>query len=298
MAVQSRGSVQHRSNFLLALPTIILLVVFSLFPFFYLLGMSFTESKLARPFQEFVGLMHYKDALVDQTFQTSLVNTLIFAFGVTTAETIIGFALALYFYRHMQAGKYLRTLALFPFIAPPVAVAMIWRLIYDPVSGLINHYLRQWGLTIAPIPFLGDPNLALPSIMLIDIWQWTPFIFLLSLAALQALPKDPYEAAAVDGASGWQTFWHITLPMVSPALIVIALIRLIGAFKIFDQIYILTGGGPGSRTQVASFYIYRTAFKEFDTGYAAALTIILLVVLVVVVTLLTMFRNRIRDRYE
>jgi multiple sugar transport system permease protein len=282
----------------MALPAIILLLVFSLYPFFYVLGLSFTESTLARPFQEFVQFENYRRALEDTVFRTSIRNTLVYAFTATILQMLLGFALALVFYRNMRAGRYLRTLALFPFIAPPVAVAMIWRLIYEPNAGLVNHYLRLLGITRSPIAFLGDQNIALLSLIVIDVWQWTPFVFLLVLAALQSLPKEPYEAASVDGASAWQSFVHLTLPMVAPALAVIFIIRLIGAFKIFDVIYMLTNGGPGSSTQVASFYIYRVAFQQFNTGYGAALTILLLILLTVIVTLLTMFRNRIRTRFE
>lgn len=293
-----RADYHQRSSFVMALPVIIVLIVFSIYPFLYMLAMSLSASRLARPFQEFLWLDNYRRALEDVVFATSLVNTVIYAFSAAMAELILGFLLALFFYRSAAAGRYLRTLALFPFIAPPVAVAMIWRLIYEPNAGLINYYLRQIGLTNAPIAFLGNPNLALLSLIAIDVWQWTPFVFLLALAALQALPREPYEAASVDGASPLQTFVYVTLPMVAPALMVIFIIRLIGAFKIFDQIYLLTFGGPGSATQVASFYIYRTAFQQFNTGYAAALTIILLLLLALIVTLLTIFRDRVRARFE
>jgi multiple sugar transport system permease protein len=298
MLLARRNQQGQRSTLWMALPAIILLLVFSLYPFFYVLGLSFTESTLARPFQEFVQFENYRRALEDTVFRTSIRNTLVYAFTATILQMLLGFALALVFYRNMRAGRYLRTLALFPFIAPPVAVAMIWRLIYEPNAGLVNHYLRLLGITRSPIAFLGDQNIALLSLIVIDVWQWTPFVFLLVLAALQSLPKEPYEAASVDGASAWQSFVHLTLPMVAPALAVIFIIRLIGAFKIFDVIYMLTNGGPGSSTQVASFYIYRVAFQQFNTGYGAALTILLLILLTVIVTLLTMFRNRIRTRFE
>ncbi|MDX2138239.1 MAG: sugar ABC transporter permease [Chloroflexota bacterium] len=294
------GSAQsRRSNLLMALPVILILLVFSLYPFFYTLSLSVTESALARPFQEFIWLDNFRRGLEDSLFQTSIVNTLVYGFTSASLQLVLGFVLALFFYKSVKAGKYLRTLALFPFITPPVAVAMIWRLIYEPNSGLINYYLGQLGINPSqPIAWLGDPNIALLSLVIIDVWQWTPFVFLLALAALQALPHDPYEAAAVDGASAWQAFTHLTLPMAAPALIVIYIIRLIGAFKIFDQVYLLTFGGPGSSTQVASFYIYRAAFQQFDTGYASALTIILLVVLSITVAVLTSVRNRVRARYE
>jgi multiple sugar transport system permease protein len=293
-----KAFVEERSALIMALPTILVLLIFSLFPFFYILGLSLTDSTLARPFQDFLWLSNYQRALNDDIFQASITNTIWFAFAVTIIESLLGFVLALFFYRSMRAGRYLRTLALLPFIAPPVAIAMIWRLIYDPVAGLLNHYLTRLHLIERPIAFLGDPRLAMASIMAVDVWQWTPFIFILALAALQSLPTEPYEAAAVDGASGRQMFRYLTLPLVAPALLVIALIRLIGAFKIFDLVYILTFGGPGSLTQVASFYIYKTGFSQFKSGYAAALTVVLLIVMAIIVTLLTSARDRLRAQYE
>jgi multiple sugar transport system permease protein len=298
-APQKQNIHSQGSNFLLALPVITVLIIFSIYPLIYMFALSLTDSRLARPFQEFVWLDNFRRAIEDQLFQTSIVNTLIYGFSAAIIQLIVGFTLALFFYRSMKTGKYLRTLALFPFITPPVAVAMIWRLIYEPNAGLINYYLRQIGINPAdPIAWLGNPDLALFSLILVDVWQWTPFVFILALAALQALPAEPYEASAVDGASPIQSFFYLTLPMVAPALTVIFIIRVIGAFKIFDQVYLLTFGGPGSSTQVASFYIYRVGFQQFDTGYAAALTILLLIVLTIVVTLLTQFRNAVRTRFE
>jgi len=290
---------KNRTNWAMALPTIVVLLIFSLYPFFYMLHMSFTRSSLGRPFQAWTELRNYRNALADEIFTTSIFNTLAYGFTVTFAELIIGFLLALFFYRSVTAGRYLRTLALLPFIAPPVAVAMIWRLIYNPTSGLLNHYLTQFGIISNPIAFLGQSNTALISIMVIDIWQWTPFVFILALAALQTLPEEPFEAAAVDGASPLQIFRYLTLPMMLPSLLVIGIIRLIGAFKVFDLVYMLTGGGPGTSTQVATHYIYRTAFVgRFDIGYASAMTVLLLLVVVVVITLLTTISSYIHRRYE
>jgi multiple sugar transport system permease protein len=295
---QARHDSEHRASWIMAMPTILLLLLFSLYPFFYVLFLSFSDSSLAQPFEEFIGWQHYINGLEDEILRQSISNTLIFAFVVTILETIIGFVLALFFYRSMRSGRYLRTLALLPFIAPPVAVAMIWRLIYNPSAGLLNHYMGQFGWTTEPIAFLGQQSTAMLSIMVIDVWQWTPFVFILALAALQALPTDPYEAAAVDGASPLQSFFYITLPLISPSLMVIAIIRMIGAFKVFDLVYMLTGGGPGQATQVASFYIHRVAFRRFDLGYASSLTIYLLIILIVVITLLTFVQGWLRKRFE
>ena len=210
---------------------------------------------------------------------------------MTAIETFLGFVLALALYTEIRAGRILRTLAMLPLFTPPVAVAMIWRLIYDPVSGFLNHYLFKFGLIERPVAFLGRADLAMPSIMAADVWQWTPFCFLLILAALQSLPTEPYEAAAVDGASSWQVFWRITLPLVTPSLIVTFLFRLIIALKVFDLVFILTYGGPGSATQVMSFYIYKVGFTMFKTGYAAALTLLVFFMVAIISTILTTGRE-------
>jgi len=286
-----RAFLEKRSPFLMALPTLIILIFFSLIPLVYVVGLSLTNSTLARPFQDFIWFENYKRALTDEVFGSSIVNTLIFAFVATTIETLLGFIVALALRGELRAGRFLRTLALLPLFTPPVAVAWIWQLIYAPVSGLFNHYLRQWGLIEHSIAFLGNPRLAMPAIILADVWQWTPFTFILCLAALQSLPTEPYEAAAVDGASGWQVFRRITLPMMIPSVIVIFLFRFLIALKVFDLVFILTYGGPGSATQVVSFYIYKIGFTMFKSGYAAALSILVLLLVSVIATLMTTGRD-------
>ncbi|MGC8837991.1 MAG: carbohydrate ABC transporter permease [Anaerolineae bacterium] len=283
-------TLEKRTPTLMILPIVIILVVMISF-LFYVIGLSVTDSTLSKPFKDFVGLANFRKALADETFVHSIGNTLIFAFGVTAIETFLGFVLALALYTEIRAGRILRTLAMLPLFTPPVAVAMIWRLIYDPVSGFLNHYLFKFGLIERPIAFLGRADLAMPSIMAADVWQWTPFCFLLILAALQSLPTEPYEAAAVDGASSWQVFWRITLPLVTPSLIVTFLFRLIIALKVFDLVFILTYGGPGSATQVMSFYIYKVGFTMFKTGYAAALTLLVFFMVAIISTILTTGRE-------
>ncbi|MEJ5202529.1 MAG: sugar ABC transporter permease [Anaerolineales bacterium] len=283
---------------LMVLPTFVILLIISLVPLIYVLGISFTDSTISKPFNDFIWFENYKKALTDEVFGDSLVNTLIFAFVVTTIQTFLGFVLAFAMQRERKLSGVLRTLALLPLFTPPVAIAMIWRLIYDPNQGMLNYYMIKWGLVNAPVAFLGDKTLAFPSIMLADIWQWTPFCFLLCLAALQSLPRDPYEAAMVDGASAWYVFKRLTLPMVAPQVIVIFLFRFLIALKVFDLIYMLTFGGPGNTTQVASFYIYRVSFKQFQTGYGGALSILVLILISVLATLLTKGRELLLKRVE
>ena len=293
-----RNKLERLSPKIMAIPAVIFLIFFSIIPLIYVVSTSLTDSTLAQPFKDFVWFSNYKQAILDENFGASLVNTFKFAFIVAILETIFGFLLA-YAVRGIKSlSMFLRSIALLPMFTPPVAVSMIWKLIYDPNSGMLNHYLLKSGIAKHLIAFLGDPKLAFPSIMFADLWQWTPFCFILCYAALQALPKSPFEAAEVDGASGWTVFKRLTFPLVLPQLIVVFLFKLLISLKVFDLVYMLTFGGPGNTTQVASFYLYRVAFKQFNTGYAAAMSFIMLLVITIFVMLFTKGREKILSRSE
>jgi multiple sugar transport system permease protein len=272
-----------------------IIVAFMLF-LVYVVGLSVTDSTLAKPFKAFIGFANYTKAFQDEIFGDSIKNMLIFAFGVTIVETLLGFVFAMALYTEVKAGKFLRTLALLPLFTPPVAVGMIWKLIYDPSAGFLNYYLMKFHFIKEGIAYLGSTKFALASLMAADVWQWTPFCFLLCLAAFQSLPFDPYEAAAVDGASSWQIFRRLTLPLVLPSVVVTFLFRLLIALKVFDLVYMLTFGGPGASTQVASFYIYKTGFVVFKTGYAAALTVLAFLLISAIATGLTLGRQAFMNR--
>jgi multiple sugar transport system permease protein len=196
-------------------------------------------------------------------------------------ELGLGLALALLLDSQIRARWLWRSLFLLPMILPPVVVGVIWRLIYNPNFGVLNGALQLFGVDTTQLTWLADPSVALLSIILVDVWEWTPFVFLILLAGLQAIPEEPYEAARMDGSSGWQTFRHITLPLLRPAILVAVLLRTMDLLRIFDQVFILTQGGPGGVTETISLYIYKTAFRFFDFGYAAAMSLALLLVTVV-----------------
>ncbi len=290
-----RSKIDRHSPFIMILPMLFIIVVFLSF-LVYVVGLSVTNSTISRPFNGFIGFENYARAFADEAFGTSIVNMLIFAFGVTAVETLLGFVFASVLYTEVRAGRYLRTLALLPLFTPPVAVGMIWKLIYDPGSGLLNYYLLKFHVISAPIAYLGNSTFAMPSLMVADIWQWTPFCFLLCLAAFQSLPYDPYEAAAVDGASSWQIFRRLTLPLVLPSLVITFLFRLLIALKVFDLVFMLTYGGPGDSTNVASFDIYKVGFTMFKTGYAASMTVLVFLVISVIATALTIGRQIFMNR--
>ena len=285
-----RGFFDKHSPKLMIAPMLVIVVAFLGF-LVYVLGLSVTGSTLAKPFNEFVGFANYAKAFKDESFGNSIVLMFKFAFIVTIIETLLGFLFAMFLHTEVRAGRYLRTLALLPMFTPPVAVGMLWKLVYDPGSGFLNHYLLKLGIIDQPIGFMGNQAWAMPGVMAADIWQWTPFCFLLILAAFQSLPYDPYEAAAVDGATGWQVFRRLTLPLVLPSVIITFLFRLLIALKVFDLVFMLTYGGPGAATQVASFYIYKIAFTNFKTGYGAAMTVLVFLLISVVATGLTIGRQ-------
>jgi multiple sugar transport system permease protein len=291
-------TLEKHSPFLMTVPAILILILVSAVPLVYVLAISFTNSTMAKPFQAFVGFANFKNAFHDEIFGISILNTLVFALSTTCITIVLGFILAFALQQEKRMSGIFRTVALLPLFTPPVAVAMIWRLIYDPNAGLLNYYMFKLGLSRHVIAFLGDPKLAMSSIILADVWQWTPFCFLLLFAALQALPREPYEAAAVDGTTSWQVFRRLTLPMVLPNLIVVFTFRLIISFKVFDLVYMLTLGGPGNATQVTSFYIYRLAFRMFNTGYGGAISILMLLFISVFTTLLTTGRTLIMKGKE
>ena len=191
---------------------------------------------------------------------------------------MLGLGLAVLLDRPLRGRSIFRAALLIPMMLPPVVAGVVWRLMLNPDFGAINGTLKGAGLNTDALTWTASPLLALASVIAVDIWQWTPFMFLVLLAGLQAIPQEPYEAAMIDGASAWQTFRHVTLPLVRPAILIALLLRTMDLLRVFDQIFILTEGGPGFATETVSLYIYRAAFRFFDFGYAAAMSFVLLVV--------------------
>jgi multiple sugar transport system permease protein len=226
---------------------------------------------------EFVGLKNYVTLWFDPAFRESLGVTLTFAFFVVVAEMLIGVGLALLLDRNIRGMSVLRTLFILPMMIAPVVVGLMWRYMYHPSIGIFNRFLDKVGLE--KVDWLGQN--ALMSVILADIWQWTPFIFILSLAALQSLPQSAIEASRIDGATPWQQIVYIKLPMMLPILIVTALLRLIDAFKVLEVILVMTEGGPGLSTEILALRISRTATEFRELGVAAAMSNYLLMLLMI-----------------
>ena len=260
-------------------PVAIIMGLALLYPLAYMIYGSFRAWDPSQNISEteFVGLKNYITLFFDPAFRESLSVTLTFAFAVVTAELAIGVGLALLLDRNIRGMSVLRTLFILPMMIAPVVVGLMWRYMYHPTVGTINRTLKSMGLE--GVDWLGQH--ALLSVIIADIWQWTPFIFILSLAALQSLPRSALEAAKIDGATGWQQIRYIKLPLMMPVLIVTGLLRLIDAFKVLEVILVMTEGGPGLSTEIIALRISRTATEFRELGVAAAMSNYLLILLLI-----------------
>ncbi|HJQ23537.1 MAG TPA: sugar ABC transporter permease [Blastocatellia bacterium] len=261
--------------FVMAAPTIAVLLALSVYPLIYAIKVAFQSGTGADAHWT---LQHFTRLFSDSFFLAALGHTLLFATVALTFEFLLGLGLALLVDRPLRGRGLFRALLLVPMMLPPVVVGVVWRLMLNPDFGAINGTLRSVGLTTEALTWTASPRLAMLSVIAVDVWQWTPFVFLVLLAGLQAIPQEPYEAARMDGSSAWQTFRFITLPLLRPAMLIALLLRTMDLLRVFDQIFILTEGGPGFATETVSLYIYRAAFRFFDFGYAAAMSFVLLVI--------------------
>ena len=255
------------------IPAWLLLVAVALVPLLYSLAGSFTNASLLNTQSDFVGFDNYLQLFRDSRFVDSLLNTLLISALSILVQMPIGFGLAVLLNRQLRGTAFFRTSLIMPILLTPVAVGLMWRLMMNVDNGVIAGTLRMFGL--APIDWLGDRAVALWSIVFVDSWQNTPFVMLLILAGLQNLPDGPIEAARVDGAGTFRLYRHIILPILSPVALVVLMIRVVESIKLFDIIYILTSGGPGTATQNISLLDFRFGFTFMQTSLAAALGILI-----------------------
>jgi len=259
-------------------PLVLTLSLLVIYPVIQLVRMSFSEIDIVqgKAIWEFVGLQHLRTALQDQVVPIALRNTLVFVVAVVIIETLLATLISVLVSRSNRFVGLYRTVLLIPLLVPPIAIGTMWRMMYDYNYGLINQVLGLFGL-IGPT-WTANPKLAMPSVILVDLWHWTSFMFLIIFAGLESLPSEINEAARVDGASEPQIFRYITLPLLRPTLITAVMLRTIFAFKVFDEIFLLTGGGPGTSTEVISLYIYEVFSSQFRLGYASFLALALAVI--------------------
>ena len=253
-------------------PALLLLLLILVGPFGFMVWTSFTDLSYALPDRDgnFVGFDNFRRLMSDPLFWGSFRLTLRFMALAVSVELALGFAVALLLYHQLQRRRLVLTLLMVPMMLAPVAVGLIWKLLLQGDFGMMTYYLRVVGLLGDQEVLLSDPDLVLPAIVAIDVWQWTPFVVLVMLAGLMSLPREPFEAAVMDGARPWQIFRDVTLPLLRPIIALVVLLRGIDAFKEFDKVFILTGGGPGTATELLSIYTYRMNFKDWDLGYGAA----------------------------
>lgn len=264
------------------LPTMIFLGITALLPLLYSLYLSFFKLKLNLPnaVPEFVGLQNYIKMLTDETVRTSTMNTLFFAVVSVALEVIVGLFVAMALCSDKMWAKIATSIFLIPTIMAPVAIGTLWRMMLDSTTGIINYFLSFFG--VPSITWLSSPKTAMLAVILVNVWQLAPWVTIICAAGLKALPQDCLEAACVDGASNGVIFRKIILPMVAPLLTIVVMLRFVDAFKVFDTVYVMTNGGPGTSTEMLPNYIYKQGLRFFDAGYSAALAIGFVVVMTVV----------------
>jgi multiple sugar transport system permease protein len=260
-------------------PATALLLAIALLPMIELGAMSVSQIdwRDGRAHWSAAGFAHYARVLGDSLFRTGVLNTAIFAVAAVGIQMVLGFALALMTTKVTRGRVFYRTVFILPILVPGIVIGAIWKLMYNFNFGVLNQLFGLVGL--GPYDLLGNADTALMAVIAVDVWHWTPFVYLLLLAGLESLPEDIYEAAKVDGATFLQELRYITLPLMLPTIVVTLVFRTLVAFKVFDEIYLLTSGGPGTATEVVSYTIYRRFFTEGQTGYGAAMSVVVLFVL-------------------
>ena len=262
------------------LPGVLLLAALTLYPLANLVRMSVSTIEFAEGSEiwRFTPRANLAQLLADDVLRPALVNTLVFVVVSVAAEMIIGLALAIVVAGLVRGKQWVRTAMILPILVPPVAIGSMWKLMYNYDFGIFNQTLTALGL--APVNWLGSTSLALTSVIVVDIWHWVPFVFLILFAAVEGLPTDLLEAARVDGATRWQVVWRIMIPLLRPAIIVAFLFRTILAFKVFDEVYLLTSGGPGTATELVNLHLYKVFFEQNQLGYGALLSLAVIAAIV------------------
>jgi len=259
------------SAYLFLAPTLLLFAVFTVVAVGYAFWLSFHQWNILEPVKPYVGLANYSRLIADEAFGRAILNTLVYTAASVPLTMGIGLLIALLLNAKIRARGFLRTLFYLPVVTPLVIAAIVWKWLYNGDYGLLNYYLLQLGLISEPLRWLSDPNLAMPAVVITTVWKGVGFAMVVYLAGLQAIPEDFYDAAKIDGADGFRRLKDITIPLLTPTTLFLAVISVLGALQVFTEIYIMTSGGPLRRTTTIVYHIYQTAFKNFDMGYAAAM---------------------------
>lgn len=285
------------TGWLLVVPAVLLLLLVFAYPILRAFWSSLFLENLGTQLQPiFAGLDNYTRLVLDGRFWQSLWNTAVFTIASVVLELLLGMGIALVLNQSFRGRGALRTIAILPWALPTAVMALAWAWIFNDQFGVWNDILLRLGFIEAPVNWLGNPNLAMLTIIAADVWKTTPFISILLLAGLQSIPQDLYEAHAIDGASPWQSFYRITLPLLMPQILIALLFRVAQAVGIFDLVQVMTGGGPAGSTETVSIYIYATVMRYLDFGYGAALVVVTFALLIVAVALGAYGLSKLRSR--
>ena len=279
-------------------PAMALLLSMTVVPTLYLVHYAFRHEDLLGPNSHWVGFDNFQRVLTDANIGWDAFTTLQFVVLAVVIEVLLGLGLALMLSRKIAETNLITAMFILPLGVAPVVSALVFRVLLDPAYGWVDYYLQTWRIIDQPIDWFGEPVYAWVAVIGLDVWQWTPFVALILLAGLQGVPSEPKEAARLDGANAWQTFWHIVLPFMTPFLAIALVFRTIEAFKTFGSVFVLTGGGPGTSTSLINLDLYRMALQNFDVGGAAALGICFLIVLSVIMGRLLSVLNGSTDILE
>ena len=280
---------RRRSYLLFVAPALVVVGAVIIFPWAFTVWMSAFDWKIGSV-AHFVGFDNYTQLATNKRFLESILHTFYFTLLAVIFPLILGTIAALIFHREFPLRGMLRSIFTMPMMATPVAVALVWTMMFHPQQGVLNYLLSLVGLP--PSLWVYSPTWVIPSLVLVEIWHWTPLIMLIVLGGLAALPTDPYESARLDGASEWQLFRYITLPLLAPFLIVAAVIRTIDALKAFDTIYVISQGGPGTASETINLYLYLQAFAFYNVGNASAVVVVFFVIILALALLLLHVREK------
>ena len=279
-------------KYLAVAPLVVALIVLTAYPAIQLIRMSLSDVTLVSGGTEyaFVGFEHLRTLWNDRVAGIAFRNTIVFVLVVVPIEAFLGLVLAYLVSQVRTFSTFYRTVLILPLLLPPIAIGALWRLMLDYNYGVVNGLLARVGIP-GPL-WLSDPQLALPSVMMVDIWHWTSFMFLIFLAGVSSIPTELHEAAEIDGANPFQVFRYVALPLLVPTIVVALMLRSILAFKVFDVPYLLTGGGPGTATEMINIYIEKVFFQQFRVGYGAMLTLVAALILSVFIVVYMRLRSR------
>jgi multiple sugar transport system permease protein len=272
-----------------AIPALFVIGAVIIFPWLFTLWMSVNRWTLGQS-QSFVGLENYIRLATDFRFWESLWHTMVYTVLSVVAPLFLGTLAALVFDAKFPFRGFLRGILVMPMMATPVAIALVWTMMYHPQLGVLNYLLSLAG--IGPQEWIFNQSSVIPSLVIVETWQWTPLVMLIALGGLASMPREPFESAEIDGANAWQKFRYLTLPMIMPFLMIALMIRSIDAIKSFDIIYAMTQGGPGTASETINIYLYNTAFAYYDIGYGSAMAVVFFIIIVALSFILLMLRQR------